>query len=42
MIEKLMQFFYSLKPEDLSDVDSFLEKACPIQKSIKLLSRVMH
>lgn len=29
MIEKLMQFFYSLKPEDLSDIDTFLVKGMP-------------
>ena len=25
MVEKLMQFFYSLKPEDVSNIDKFLE-----------------
>ncbi len=29
MVEKLMQFFYSLKPEDLSDIDTFLVKGMP-------------
>ena len=36
MIEKLMQFFYSLKPEDLSDVDSFLEKGMPYTEVNKI------
>ena len=26
MVEKLMQFFYSLKPENLKDIDTFLEE----------------
>lgn len=29
MIEKLMQFFYSLKPEDLQNVDTFMKKGIP-------------
>lgn len=29
MVEKLMQFFYSLKPENLKDIDTFLEEGMP-------------
>ena len=29
MIEKLMQFFYSLKESDMTDIDAFLEKGMP-------------
>lgn len=29
MVEKLMQFFYSLKPENLNDIDTFLEEGMP-------------
>ncbi len=29
MVEKLMQFFYSLKPEDVSNIDKFLENGMP-------------
>ncbi len=29
MVEKLMQFFYSLKPEDVKDIDTFLELGMP-------------
>jgi stage V sporulation protein AF len=29
MVEKLMQFFYSLKPDDLSDADTFLQNGMP-------------
>lgn len=29
MVEKLMQFFYSLKPEDLKDIDTFLKRGMP-------------
>ena len=29
MVEKLMQFFYSLKPEDVSYIDKFLENGMP-------------
>lgn len=36
MIEKLMQFFYSLKPEDLQSVDSFLEKGMPYTEINKI------
>lgn len=32
MIEKLMQFFYSLKESDMTDIDAFLEKVCLIQR----------
>lgn len=36
MVEKLMQFFYSLKPEDFTDIDSFLEKGMPYTEVNKL------
>ena len=29
LVEKLMQFFYSLKPENLKDIDTFLEVGMP-------------
>jgi stage V sporulation protein AF len=29
MVEKLMQFFYSLKPENLKDIDTFLKNGMP-------------
>ena len=29
MVEKLMQIFYSLKPENLKDIDTFLEEGMP-------------
>ena len=29
MVEKLMQFFYSLKEEDMTDIDTFLENGMP-------------
>ncbi|MGN0328767.1 MAG: spore germination protein [Lachnospira sp.] len=29
MVEKLMQFFYSLKEQDLKDIDTFLKKGMP-------------
>ena len=42
MIEKLMQFFIHSNRKIYRMWIPFLKKACPIQKSIKLLSRVMH
>lgn len=36
MIERLMQFFYSLKPEDLKDMDSFLERGMPYTEVNKI------
>lgn len=39
MVEKLMQFFYSLKPQDLKDIDTFLEVGMPyteVEKSSSL------
>ena len=29
MVEKLMQFFYSVKPDNLKDIDTFLEEGMP-------------
>ena len=40
MVEKLMQFFYSLKPENLKDIDTFLEEGMPyteVEKSSVLV-----
>ena len=40
MVEKLMQFFYSLKPENLKDIDTFLEEGMPyteVEKSSVLI-----
>ena len=36
MIEKTDAVFYSLKPEDLSDVNSFLEKGMPYTEVNKI------
>ena len=39
-VEKLMQFFYSLKPENLKDIDTFLEEGMPyteVEKSSVLI-----
>ena len=40
MVEKLMQFFYSLKSENLKDIDTFLEEGMPyteVEKSSVLI-----
>lgn len=40
MVEKLMQFFYSLKPGNLKDIDTFLEEGMPyteVEKSSVLI-----
>lgn len=36
MVEKLMQFFYSLKPEDVTDIDTFLTYGMPYTEINKL------
>lgn len=38
MVEKLMQFFYSLKPENLKDIDTFLEEGMPYTEVEKKFS----
>lgn len=36
MVQKLMQFFYSLKPEDVADADTFLKKGMPYTECEKI------
>jgi stage V sporulation protein AF len=36
MVEKLMQFFYSLKPEDFKDIDTFMSVGMPYTEAEKM------
>ena len=41
MIEKLMQFFYSLKPEDLSEADTDVSSLLKFNNHVETIQRIL-